>query len=102
MATEVIRKGKSYRILTDAVNQIWDKISFWTHADDVYFDDGDTLSEKLGGGLITTLSEISEITSPGNIPDCLAIKDLNNSVTSAMPSFTYTEGVLYITTPQNG
>ena len=40
--TENIVTGKKYRILIDAVNDIWDRISFWAKASDVEFDDGTT------------------------------------------------------------
>lgn len=42
-------KGRKYRILADSVERIWDKISFWTHADDVEFNDGRTAQQKVGG-----------------------------------------------------
>lgn len=40
--TENIVTGKKYRILTDAANDIWDRISFWTKASDVQYDDNTT------------------------------------------------------------
>lgn len=39
--------GKKYRILTDAVNDIWDRISFWTKASDVEMNDGSTAESKI-------------------------------------------------------
>lgn len=40
--TENIVTGKKYRILTDAANDIWDRISFWAKASDVQYDDNTT------------------------------------------------------------
>ena len=40
--TENIVTGKKYRILTDAANDIWDRISFWSKASDVQYDDNTT------------------------------------------------------------
>ena len=40
--TENLVSGKKYRILTDAVNDVWDRISFWTKASDVYYNDNTT------------------------------------------------------------
>ena len=47
MSTENIVKGKYYRILKDKTNKIWDRISYWTHADDVELSSGATLSSDL-------------------------------------------------------
>lgn len=47
MSIEHISKGQYYRNLKDKVNDVWDRISFWTHADDVELDNGDTLSSDL-------------------------------------------------------
>ena len=48
MATvdEVEVTGRKYRIW-DAVNSIWKRISFWTKASDVEFDDGTNLEDKI-------------------------------------------------------
>ena len=47
MATENIVTGKFYRILKNASSKTWDRISFWTHADDVSLSNGTTLSSDL-------------------------------------------------------
>lgn len=39
--------GKFYRILIDEVNDIWDRISFWTKSTDVEFNDGSDLETKI-------------------------------------------------------
>lgn len=45
--TENIVTGKKYRVLTDAENDQWDRISFWTKASDIEFEDGKNLEEKM-------------------------------------------------------
>lgn len=50
MATinETISKGNKYRRLKDATSKIWQRISFWTAASDVEFENGSTLEESMG------------------------------------------------------
>lgn len=43
---ENIVTGKKYRILVDEIANLWDRISFWTKASDVEFDDGSTVEEN--------------------------------------------------------
>lgn len=38
--------GRKYRIF-DEVNKIWKRVSYWTHASDVEFDDGTNLVDKM-------------------------------------------------------
>ncbi len=64
MLNERIITGKKYRILSDIGNKIWDRISFWTKASDVEFNNGknaediyDELSAKAGITLTATLKE---------------------------------------------
>ena len=47
MSTENLVTGKYYRILKDKVNHIYDRISFWTHSDDVETSSGATLTSDL-------------------------------------------------------
>ncbi len=44
---ENIVTGKKYRILVDELSNLWDRISFWTKASDVEFDDGTVLESKM-------------------------------------------------------
>lgn len=41
------KKGQKYKVCVDAVKHIYEALSFWTHSDDVTFDDGETLTEKM-------------------------------------------------------
>ena len=50
--TENIVTGKKYRILTDATQDIWDRISFWTKASDVYYDDNSTAETNRPIGIL--------------------------------------------------
>lgn len=78
MATENIVTGRKYRILSDAVNQIWDKISFWSKASDTEANDGNTLEYKVGAinGITDALdSEDSSIAASS-----VAVKTLNDSL----------------------
>lgn len=47
MATEKAVIGQAQRILVDATNNIWHKISLWTHASDVEMPNGDPLNQYL-------------------------------------------------------
>lgn len=45
---EVIITGKKHRRLIDKAAKLWQRISYWTKACDVEFDDGKTAQEKVG------------------------------------------------------
>ena len=45
--------GKAYRILTDKANEIYDRVSFWTHATDVEMENGKNLQEELSSTIDT-------------------------------------------------
>lgn len=45
---ENIVTGKKYRILKDVATKTWDRISFWSKASDIEFNDGKTAETKLG------------------------------------------------------
>ena len=55
---EQIVTGRKFRKCIDVVNRVWLRISFWTSANDVEFDDGKTLQQKLGtfSGLTDSLA----------------------------------------------
>lgn len=55
---EQIVTGRKFRKLIDEVNKIWQRISFWTKASDVEFDDGYTAETKVGAikGITTDLN----------------------------------------------
>lgn len=44
---EEIVTGRKFRKLVDEATKLWQRISFWTKACDVEFDDGETAEEKI-------------------------------------------------------
>ena len=44
---EQIQTGRKFRKLIDESSRLWLRISFWTKASDVEFDDGETAETKL-------------------------------------------------------
>ena len=44
---EQIQTGRKFRKLIDESSRLWLRISFWTNASDVEFDDGETAETKL-------------------------------------------------------
>lgn len=76
---ETISTGNKYRRLKDATNKIWQRISFWTKASDVEFDNGTTAEESLGNiqGITDSLySSSSNIAASAN-----AVYQLSNNIT---------------------
>ena len=75
---EQIVTGRKFRKLIDEANKIWQRISFWTKATDVEFNDGKTAEQKLG--------TINGITSDLNCEDptiaasARSVKTLNNTI----------------------
>lgn len=47
MATEQILDGQYFRRLKDATNNVWERLSFWTKAKDVYLEDNTSLEAKI-------------------------------------------------------
>lgn len=69
--------GKFYRIWS-AADKLWHRISFWTHANDVEFNDGKTAQTKLGDIKgITVSTNTKEI---GYAADATTVTTLNQSV----------------------
>lgn len=58
---EEIVTGRKFRKLIDEVNKIWQRISFWTKASDVEFDDAKTAEIKVGAidGITDSLASTS-------------------------------------------
>ncbi len=61
---EEIVTGRKFRKLIDEANKLWQRISFWTKASDVEFDDGQTAETKIRdiNGALSTLNSKLEIT----------------------------------------
>lgn len=78
MATENIVTGKKFRICTDAVNKIYDRISFWTKASDVYNNSDKALETTCGS--ITGITSSLTSTSKTMAASASAIKQLNDKI----------------------
>ena len=80
---ENIVTGRKYRILTDAAQQLWDRVSFWSKASDTEYNDGKNAETKNGA--------INGITSDvnGEANDVAAsikvVHDLNDSLGGFKP-----------------
>ncbi len=62
---ETIVTGRKFRYLLDEAGKLWQRISFWTKACDVEFDDGQTAEQKLGAinGITDSLASASSNTA---------------------------------------
>ena len=76
---EEIVTGRKFRKLVDEATKLWQKISFWTKACDVEFDDGKTAEEKLGA--INGITDSLTSTSSNIALSAAAGKNLQNQVT---------------------
>lgn len=77
---ETISKGNKYRRLKDAANKVWQRISFWTAASDVEFDNGTTLQNSLGS--VTGITDSLTSTSSTVAASAAAVASLNSKITS--------------------
>lgn len=71
--------GKFYRIWSTA-DRLWHRISFWTHANDVEFNDGKTAQTKVGA--IKGITTSTNTNETGYAADATTITTLNQSVTT--------------------
>lgn len=69
--------GKFYRIWS-AADKLWHRISFWTHANDVEFNDGKTAQTKVGA--IKGITTSTNTQETGYAADATTITTLNQSV----------------------
>lgn len=78
--------GKKYRVLTDASNNKWKRISFWTAASDVELADGSTLQNFINNinSKITGILSDSDSTSTTTAPTS---KLLHDQIASLKSSF---------------
>ncbi len=64
---EQIVTGRKFRKLVDEAAKLWQRISFWTKASDVEFNDGKTAEEKIGS--------LNFVSLTSNEYNNLAVKD---------------------------
>ena len=90
---EEIVTGRKFRKLVDEAAKLWQRISFWTKACDVEFDDGRTAEEKLGAinGITDSLNSSSSNTAlsaaAGNNLQT-QMTQLKNSINNLPPQIT--------------
>ena len=78
MSTENI-VSKKFRILSDATNKVWNRISFWCKASDVEFNNGNKEQTTLGS--ITGISDSLTSTSSNVAASAASVKALNDKIT---------------------
>lgn len=83
---EQIITGRKFRKCIDVANKVWLRISFWTSANDVEFDDGKTLQQKLG-----TINGITDSLNSTDVKSALSAKAgkaLNDKLEELSKKFT--------------
>lgn len=66
---ENIVTGRKYRVMKDSAQSLWERISFWTKAEDVELDDGSDVQTSMDGltnrinTLTTSVTEIKKVSS---------------------------------------
>lgn len=60
--------GQAFRVLTDAANGVFHRISLWTHADDVEMKNGDSLTTAMEDKYNVSSGSITSIVTPSDIP----------------------------------
>ena len=76
---EQIVTGRKFRKLIDEANKLWQRISFWTKASDVEFNDGKNAETKLGA--INGVTDSLTSTASNIAASAKAVKALNDKVT---------------------
>lgn len=76
---ETIVTGRKFRKLVDEANKLWQRISFWTKASDVEFNDGSNAETKLGN--IAGVTDSLTSTSSNVAASAKAVKELNDKIT---------------------
>ncbi len=97
---ETIVTGRKWRRCIDVANKLWQRISYWTKASDVEFDDGQTAENKMGAisGITSDLNGESE-----NIAASIkAVNQLNNNLGGFKFGYTSDGKPGYITTDGEG
>lgn len=77
---EQIVTGRKFRKLVDEATKLWQRISFWTKASDVEFDDGSTAETKMGA--INGITDSLVSTSSNIAASAKALSQLNNNLMS--------------------
>lgn len=83
---EQIVTGRKFRKLIDEANKLWQRISFWTKASDVEFNDGKNAETKFGA--INGVTDSLTSTASNIAASAKAVKTLNDKVTQLNSNFT--------------
>lgn len=75
---EQIVTGRKFRKLVDEATKLWQRISFWTKASDVEFNDGSTAETKMGA--INGITDSLASTSSNVAASAKALNQLNNKL----------------------
>ena len=75
---ETISTGNKYRRLKDATNKVWQRLSFWTKASDVEFDNGYTAQATLGN--ITGITDSVNSSASNVAASANAVYQLNSNI----------------------
>lgn len=88
---ENLVSGKKYRILVDAANDVWDRISFWTKASDVYYDDGTTVEVNKPNAMLkrNTFYSVGSVVYENSAPSWVMFKCTTAGTTAATVPSTY-------------
>ena len=97
---ETISTGNKYRRLKDATNKIWQRISFWTKASDVEFDNGTTLEASLGN--IQGITDSVSSTSSNIAASAKAVQTINSNLQDLNTSLTSTVGNINVYVGDDG
>ena len=89
--TENIVTGKKYRILTDAANDIWDRISFWSKASDVQYDDNTTAEANKAVAILKRNASytVGTVAYEPSAPSWVLLKCTQAGTTAAVIPSTY-------------
>lgn len=85
---EQIVTGRKFRKCIDVANKIWQRISFWTKASDVEFNDGETAEDK-----VMALSNLLKaLTANGAITEMKIVSSLPSDAASHPTTFYWVRG----------
>lgn len=89
--TENLVSGKKYRILIDEANDIWDRISFWTKAADVYYNDNTSAEANKPVNMLKRSSAytVGTIAYVAEAPSWVMLKCTTAGTTAATVPSTY-------------
>lgn len=77
---ETISTGNKYRRLKDAPTKLWQRLSFWTKASDVEFDNGATAETSLGN--IQGITDSVNSNASNIAASAAAVNTLNSNITT--------------------